>query len=106
MRPDEILVPARMTSAATSAFIIAGELGSCERILRARSTGPSFVGASDMVVARRRRQGGTYLCSCEMLAIGAALLELCSYGLALQQRIEMICERGCAHVCRLLGERR
>ena len=60
MSPFPILAEASTTSAAMSALITLGELGICERILRARSTGPSLGGASDMVVARRRRQA---LCS-------------------------------------------
>ena len=64
MSPFPILAEASTTSAAINALITLGELGMFDSmfvsVLRARSTGPSLGGASDMVVARRRRQA---LCS-------------------------------------------
>ena len=66
MSPVEIFALQSTTSAAINALITLGELGMFDSmfdsVLRARSTGPSLGGASDMVVARRRRQAACSFC--------------------------------------------
>jgi hypothetical protein len=66
MRPVDIFAEQSTTSAAINALITLGELGMFDSmfdsVLRARSTGPSLGGASDMVVARRRRQAACSFC--------------------------------------------